>query len=140
MNLARLPRVQLGHELHPRALAVNAPTPHMGADHVENLAVPPPRRHGAVRGLEVANRLRPLARGRVARDLVAGGLGVGRVGRVRRRQLLLLRGPVVDVPVVLVEQQVVLVEQRRGERRQVLGGEGGEEEVGFERSALAGLV
>jgi hypothetical protein len=45
----------------------------------------------------------------VARDLVAGRLGV-LGGWVRRGELLLLRGPVVNVPVVLVEEEVVLVE------------------------------
>lgn len=107
--------------------------------HGENLAVLPPRGDGSVRGLEVANRLRPLARGRVACDLVARRLGV-LGGWVRRGELLLLRGPVVNVPVVLVEEEVVLVEQLGGERGEVLGCECREEEVGLEGSALAGLV
>lgn len=116
----------------------------------QDLTVPPPRRHRPVRRLVVADRLRPLAARGLALDLLdfvvrrrrrgraLGDAGVGvRLRRVRRLQL---RGPVVDVPVVLVEEEVVLVEELGGERLQVCRGEGGQQEVGLEGTSLAGLV
>lgn len=45
------------------------------------------------------------------------------------RELLLLSGPVVDVPVVLVEEVVVLVEEVRRESGEIGRGKGGEEEI-----------
>lgn len=88
--------------------------------HCEDLTILPPRGDGSVRWLEVADSLRPLARGRVARDLVSRGLGI--LGRwVCGGELLLLRGPVVNVPVVLIEEEVVLVEELGGQCGEVLG-------------------
>lgn len=52
----------------------------------------------------------------------------------------MLRAPVVYVPVVFVEELVVLVELGEGEVGEVFVGKGGQEEVGFEDPALAGLV
>lgn len=52
----------------------------------------------------------------------------------------LLRGPVVNIPVVLVEEQVVLLKLGRGHGLEMGLGEGGEDEVGFEGAAFAGLV
>lgn len=51
-----------------------------------------------------------------------------------------LGGPVVNVPVVFVEEAVVFGELGGGHLGEVGGGEGGEEEVGFEGAAFAGLV
>lgn len=81
----------------------------MVPQHVENLAAPPSLRHRPIRRLEVAHRLRPLARGWLgAHDAI-----VGRVRRGHPRPRLALRGPVVDVPVVFVEKQVVLRQEAR---------------------------
>lgn len=56
------------------------------------------------------------------------------------RQGRLLSGPVVNVPVVFVEEEVVLLELFGGHGLEVGLGEGGEDEVGFEGAAFAGLV
>jgi hypothetical protein len=117
--------------LLPARLASSAPRFHMLAQLLQNLTVPPPHRHGPVRRLERPHRLRPLARCRLPLPLVLllhhvvplslavdiaplrsgrgqvaaaafRGLGAGRRGRLRR--------PVVDVPVVFVEEEVVLLE------------------------------
>lgn len=42
-----------------------------------------------------------------------------------------MRGPVVDIPIVLVEEQVVLLELVKGHCSEVVVGEGGAEEIGF---------
>lgn len=104
---------------------------------VQDLAILPPRRHGPVRGLVVADGLRPLAAGRgvdgdddvFVAAAAAEVLGGVRGGRVCAGDGLVLRGPVVDVPVVLVEEQVVFCELGAGHAGEVRGGEGGEEEV-----------
>lgn len=105
----------------------------MRSQQLQHLAVLPALGHGPVRGLEVAHRLRPLALGRVSLGddallgLAAGGLvgghgaRAGPAGRHRRvggRVGLVLRGPVVYVPVVFVEEEVKL--------RQLLARHGGE--------------
>lgn len=131
---------QRRHKPHPLALLpIRTPPPNMHPQHVQNLTILPPLRHRPIRGLKRSNRLRPLARRPLALDLEVLG-GCGAAGGVRVGELLLLCRPVVDVPVVLVEEEVVLVEEWTGECGQVRGGEGGEEEVGFEGAAFAGLV
>jgi hypothetical protein len=114
---------------------------------IKDLAVPPARRYRPIGRLEVAHRLRPLARGRLACDLVALRLRVNVRGgwrlrgrRVRGRELLLLRGPVVNIPIVLIEETVVLVEELGGQRGEVSSCEGGKKKIGFESSTLSGLV
>ena len=114
---------------------------------LEDLAVPPARGHRPVSWLEVTYGLRPLSRRRRASDLVGLWLSVDVVGgwrvggrRVCGRKLLLLRGPVVNVPVVLVKDAVVLIEQLGGQRGQVSGREGREEKIGLKSSTLSGLV
>ena len=52
----------------------------------------------------------------------------------------LLRCPVVDVPVVFVEEEVVLAELGVCHAGEVDGCEGGEEEVGFKCSPFSALV
>ena len=118
----------------------------------EEVAVPPALGHGPVSGLKVAGYPRPLAGDGVALILVLGGSGLG--GRGRRgclgrglsargeggRIFGVLRGPVVDVPVLFEEELVVFLELGAVHLGEVVGGEGGEEEVGFEGSAVAGLV
>lgn len=120
---------------------------------LEHLAAPPALRHRPIRGLVVADGLRPLALGRVAHgddavlvevlgvggDGSRGCLAVGN-GRVGGRGGIVLGCPVVDVPVVFVEEEVVLGELGFGHGLEVFGGEGGEEEVAFQGSAFAGLV
>ena len=125
----------------------------------QNLTVLPPLRHRPVRRLEAAGRLRPLARVSLVlpEDLVerllAGGLGVavrrrgighrgalgfGR-GEIGARALGvgdgggrgLLRGPVVDVPVVFVEEGVELLQLGGGHGAEVGVGEGGQQQVAF---------
>lgn len=51
-----------------------------------------------------------------------------------------LRGPVVNVPVIFVQKQVVLLELFGRHGAEVGGGEGGEDQVGFEGAAFARLV
>lgn len=122
----------------------------------QNLAIPPALRHRPVGRLERAHRLRPLpaprrtlppgigllslARrgralvlGRGLRGCGGGGRADAPLGRLLRRGRVGggLRGPVVDVPVVFVEEEVVLLELGGGHGDEVGGGEGGEEEVGF---------
>lgn len=152
LSPALLLSIQRRHEAHPLPLAaIHAPPPNMIPEQLQNLTLPPPLRHRPIRGAEIAHRLRPLATRRLTLNHVVsvagvGGaraaLGDGRVGRgrVRRRRGLALRRPVVDVPVVLVEEQVVLVKLCGRHGGEVGGGEGGEEEVRLEGSALAGLV
>lgn len=88
--------------------------------HGENLTILPPRGDRSIRWLEVADSLRPLTRGRVTRDFVSRWLGI-LGGWVCRGELFLLCGPVVNVPVVLVEEEVVLVEELGGKGGEVLG-------------------
>lgn len=95
---------------------------------LENLTVLPSRRHRAVRRLERSDGLRPLSHGAITLDLKI--LGRGRAaGWVGVRKFLLLSRPVVNVPVVLVEEEVVLVEEVRRKGGEVGGGKGREEEV-----------
>lgn len=84
----------------------------MRSQHVEDLAIPPPHGHGSIRSLEVADCLGPFTSRRVAGNLIAGRLGVLKLGRVCVGEFLLLRRPVVQIPVVLVEEEIELVEQR----------------------------
>ncbi len=105
----------------------------MGPQHGQDLAVAPARRHGPVGGLEGADGLGPLAGAR--RQLL-----VLLVLLVRGPVRLGLRGPVVDVPVVLVQEAVVGVELGWRQGCQVGGGEGGQDEVRLQRAALARLV
>ena len=120
---------------------------------LEHLATPPALRHRPVRGLVVADGLRPLSLGRVAHGDDAVLVEVSRVGGhgasgcfaagdgwVGGRCGFVLGGPVVYVPVVFVEEEVVLCELGFGHGLEVFGCEGGEEEVAFEGSALARLV
>lgn len=102
---------QRRHKPHPLALVpIRTPTSHMAPQHLQNLTILPPGGHRTIGGLESADGLRPLAGRPLALDLeVLGGRGAARW--VRARQLLLLRRPVVDVPVVFVEEEVVLVEE-----------------------------
>ena len=51
-----------------------------------------------------------------------------------------MRGPVVNVPVVLVEEEVVLGEEVGGHGGEFGRDEGGEEEVGLEGAAFARLI
>lgn len=51
-----------------------------------------------------------------------------------------MRRPVVDVPVVFVEEEVVFAHLGERHGGEVCGGEGGEEQIGFKYAALAGLV
>ena len=117
----------------------------------QDLAVPPPRWNRPVRWLECANGLGPLAGAGLAFLLVLDlyvltlrilcrktiSTALGCLVRGGRR---LLRSPVVDVPVVLVQEQVVLLEQlgRHGTKLGV--GESAHEEVTFEGSPLAALI
>jgi hypothetical protein len=48
--------------------------------------------------------------------------------------------PVVDVPVVLVEEEVVLLQELGRHRGQLGVGEGAEEEVTLERTSLTALI
>lgn len=62
---------------------------------------------------------------------------------MRRRAVLSqsgLGGPVVNVPVVLVKEEVVFAHLGEGHVGEVRGGEGGQKEVRFESAAFAGLV
>ena len=61
-------------------------------------------------------------------------------GRLVGSRCGLLGGPVVDVPVVLVEEEVVLLQELGGHRGQLGVGEGAEEEVTLERTSLTALV
>lgn len=126
----------------------------------QDLAVLPSLRHRPVRRLEAARRLRPLARVRAVlpEDLVKRLLASRSVGdavrssRVRGRGALgfgrseigacafgvrdggrrgLLRCPVVDVPVVLVEERVELLQLGGRHGAEVGVGEGGQEQVAF---------
>lgn len=125
----------------------------------QDLTVLPSLRHRPVRRLEAARRLRPLARVRaiLPENLVErlfassrgdavrssgvrgrGALGFGR-GEIRtctfsvrdgsRRRLL--RSPVVDVPVVLVEERVKLLQLGGRHGAEVGVGEGGQEQIAF---------
>jgi hypothetical protein len=88
---------------------------------LQDLAIPPPLGHRPVCGPEVADSLRPLAGGWVALDdvlLVRGACGRGWRARDAGVGVRLgvgvgleLGGPVVDIPVVLVEEEVVLIEE-----------------------------
>jgi hypothetical protein len=51
-----------------------------------------------------------------------------------------LGGPVVDIPVILVEKKVILAELGGGHRWKIDGGEGGEEEVRFKDPPFSALV
>lgn len=115
---------------------ITPPNPDMLPQQSQNLTPLPPLGHRPVRRLERPHRLRPLpgSGGLVhCSVLQRGGLagGKGDVG---------LGGPVVNVPVVFVEEAVVFGELGGGHLGEVGGGEGGEEEVGFEGAAFAGLV
>lgn len=107
----------------------------MLSQHTHNLAVLPPLRDRSIGGLEGANRLRPLTAPRCTRDpppvrltyrsavrsslrLLCGCLPLHvrrsevrtstfSVGERRRRRLL--SSPVIDIPIVLVEEKVVLL-------------------------------
>jgi hypothetical protein len=111
----------------------------MNPQQLENLAALPARRNRPVRRLKVAHRLRPLPRRRIGADKGIGRRVRGVRGRVRVRGLA-LRGPVVYVPVVFVEQLVVLRQEGRGQRRQVGLGKRRQEQVRLEGAAFSRLV
>ena len=52
----------------------------------------------------------------------------------------LLRGPVVDVPVIFVEEEIVLLEKLRGHGRELGVGEGAHKKIALKCSALTTLV
>ena len=51
-----------------------------------------------------------------------------------------MSSPIVDIPIILVEEDIVLLQLRGGHLGEVVVREGGEEEVTFEGSPLAALV
>ena len=61
-------------------------------------------------------------------------------GRLVGSRCGLLGGPVVDVPVVLVEEEVVLVQELGAHRGQLGFGEGAEEEVPLGLTSLRAFV
>lgn len=99
-------------------------------------------RDGGFGAAGVGRRARVGGRYRGRRGRSAGrrrgrrGFGGGRHGVGGR----LLRGPVVDVPVVLVEEAVELGHLVAGHGGQVRVREGGQKQVGLEGPALAALV
>ncbi len=125
--------------------APRTPLNNMPPQHGQNLAVLPPLRHRSIRRLEGTDRLSPLAApGCALSPLVGFGLvhwlalcrgsgegGIAAFRRFMRGRRRFLRGPVVDVPVVLVEEEVVLFELLGRHVGEVGVGEGGEEEVTF---------
>ena len=128
---------------------------HMLPQHTHDLAILPPLRHRSIRRLERPNRLRPLPTSRRARNpppirpakwppirsalrFIRHSLSL-RLGcresrpsafsiRERGRRWF-LRGPVVDIPVILVKEKIVLLQLRRRHRSEMCVGEGGEQEI-----------
>lgn len=117
---------------------------------LQDLTILPPFWHGPVRRLEVAHGLRPFALGGVFGQLILLPVkepgvrrGAGRAGcngGVGGGVGLFLAGPVVDVPVVLVEEEVVLGQFLGCHCREILRRKGGEEKIRLEGSALPRLV
>lgn len=115
--------LQRRHKRHTTALPpINTLTPHMLPQHLQHLTSSPPPRHRSIRRLEITHCLRPLPRRRLAANkrirLVrwqtarAGGTTRHRgIGRGIRLGGFALRGPVVYVPVVFVEELVVFGEE-----------------------------
>ncbi len=135
--------------------STRTPINHMLPQHGQYLTILPPCRHRPIRRFESPYRLRPLPtprrpltpriRRRRAVDPCAlrgrcGKFGAVAFGGLARGRGRFLRGPVVDVPVVFVEEEVVLLELGRRHAAEVGVGEGGEEEIRFEGSAFSALV
>lgn len=132
------------HKSHPSPLPTppGPPRPNMLPQPPQHLTPLPPSRHRPIRRPIRPQRLRPLPLRRlhylpllfILRRLP---LCVGCGGRSR---LLGLGSPVVDVPVILVEETIVFGHLGGCHGGEVRVGEGGEEEVGFADAAFAGLV
>jgi hypothetical protein len=117
----------------------------------QDLAVPPPSRNGPVCWLEGANGLGPLAGAGLAfplvLDLYVLALRVGRrksisttLGCLVRGGCWLLRCPVVNVPIVLIQKQVILFEELGRHGSELGVGKRAHEEVTLECSPLAALI
>lgn len=132
----------------------STPSNNVPPQHRQNLTVLPPLRHRPIRWLESSNRLRPLPTPRrtlppfVRFGLVHRLALRHRRGEVRTAAFSRLVGgwgwflccPVVDIPVVFIEEEIILLELFRGHVWEMGIGEGGEEEVTFESSPLPTLV
>lgn len=121
--------------LQDAAAATGTPVPNVRSQHAQNLAVPPALGHGPVCGFEGSDCLGPFsAPGGALSPYVMGLLlvGLARCGSTLSGLLGRgcvcwgLGGPVVDVPVILVQEEVVLLELGGSHGREVGGGEGRE--------------
>lgn len=84
---------------------------HMRAQQAQDLRVCPARGYRSVSRLERANGLRPLATlGTGVHPSLRDGVFLGRLCALRELGGMVLRRPVIDIPVVLIEEAIIFLQ------------------------------